>query len=396
MKILFIMPFFSYPIIRGDDLIFYHRIRTLSSRHDIRLLAFYQTLEQLRSLEKLRPYCQEIYTVKLPKWETIVNLVTGFLFSDLPLHVCKYRSLSFQKQIQEILKSQSFDIVHAFGLKLTPYLQDIPIPKVLEIMDSLQLNLERKIRISKESLLKRWLLIEEIQRIENYEKKIGKYCDCVIVVAEKDKSFIPSGRVEVIPNGIDINVFKTQIKSLEKPRIIFSGNMAYAPNIHAINWFVEICLPIIQKLIPEISLIIAGANPPKPILNLSKIKGITVTGFVDSMAEVLNQASVAIAPMQSGSGMQNKILEAMACELPIVTTSLGLGSIKARSEKEIFIADNPEEFAEKIIYLLENPQLANEIGQKARDFVIQNHSWESTANQIEDIYKQLISNEYND
>lgn len=108
------------------------------------------------------------------------------------------------------------------------------------------------------------------------------------------------------------------------------------------------------------------------------------------MAETLNQASLAIAPMQSGSGMQFKILEAMACELPVVTTTLGLGSIKAQPGQEILVADSPESFADTVITLLQNPQLAKEIGQRARTFVIQNHSWEYAASQVEEIYNQIF------
>jgi glycosyltransferase involved in cell wall biosynthesis len=253
----------------------------------------------------------------------------------------------------------------------------------------MQLNLER--RATQEKILNRWLFQEELRRIKNYEtQKVVNSCEYMTVVAQKDKTLIPSHKIEVIPNGVDINIFKPQKQNILRPTIIFSGNMSYAPNIHALNWFVKNCLPLIQTKIENVTLIIAGANPTKEIRNLTKQKGIVVTGFVDSMVDILNQANVAIAPMQSGSGMQNKILEAMATELPIVTTTLGLGSIQAQPEQEILVTDNPKQFAQYIVELLNNPQWAKEIGKKARQFVISNHSWEYTLNQIEEIYSKIM------
>jgi sugar transferase (PEP-CTERM/EpsH1 system associated) len=388
MKILFITPRFPYPPLRGDQVIPYYRLRTLGQKHEITILSFYEKPNELVGIKQIEPYCDAIYTVRLPKWQSLSNMAGGVFLSDLPLQVLYYRSSAFQTQLKIILEQNHFDLVHAFMLRIAPYVSTISAPKVIELIDSMQLNLER--RLSMEPVTRRWLFQEELRRIISYEQKIGDFFDRMIVVAEKDRALIKSDRVQVIPNGVDTNLFKPELKAQPNPVIIFSGNMGYAPNINAVNWFVELCLPRIQQVIPSASLIIAGANPNREMRGLERRGQITVTGFVDSMAETLNQASVAIAPMQSGSGIQNKILEAMACELPVVTTTLGLGSIKAQPGQEILVADSPESFADTLITLLQNPQLTKEIGQRARTFVIQNHSWEYGATQIEEVYNQIL------
>jgi len=274
-------------------------------------------------------------------------------------------------------------------LRLAPYFNHISTPKLIELIDSMQLNVER--RVALETAPKRWLWQEELRRITSYERALCNWFDNIIVVSEKDTKLIPGKRVEVIPNGIDTELFILQQQAPLNPTLILSGNMSYAPNIHAVKWFVQNCLPIIQQIIPEVCLMIAGANPSKEVRSLEKIAGVIVTGFINSMPETLRQANVAIAPMQSGSGMQNKILEAMASGLPVVTTTLGLGSLRADPGKEIILADTPEDFAKAAITLLQDNALAKDIGHNARKFVLDNYSWETSVTQVEELYNQILS-----
>ena len=384
MNILFVTPRFPYPLLQGDQLIIYHRLRILSQRHEITLLTFYHSAWELENMDRIRPYCKAIYTVYLPKWQSLINVGKGLFTSQLPLQACYYSSGKFQQQLDSILAANNFDIVHAFMMRIAPYFHHIHTPKIIELIDSMQLNLERRVVL--ESFPKRLIFQEELRRVVRYERDLPNLFNNLVVVSEKDAQLIPSDRVKVIPNGIDTDFFSLQQQSPIDPTLIFSGNMSYSPNIHSVKWFVELCLPIIQQTIPNVSLIIAGANPTTEVRGLEKKKGVTVTGFVESMPETLKKAKVAVAPMQSGSGMQNKILEAMASGLPVVTTTLGLGSLSAKPDKEILVADSPEDFAKATITLLKNSDLAREIRHQARQFVVNKYSWDFSANQLESLY----------
>lgn len=386
MKLLFVTPRFPYPPLKGDQVVSYHRLYTLSQRHEITLLTFYQNSQELENIKHIKSFCQNIHTVKIPKWQSFLNLATG-VFSYLPLQVSYYYSDAFKNKINQILSTNNFDVIHLFLLRVAPYFKDVSIPRIIELIDSMQLNLER--RIALETFPLRYILQEELQRIITYEQNLHKSFEQIVVVSEKDAKLIPGQNVQVIPNGIDTELFKQQQQYPLHPTLIFSGNMSYAPNIHAVKWFVKDCLPIIQQKIPDVSFVIAGANPSKEVQSLAKTTGVEVTGFVKSMSETLRNANVAVAPMQSGSGIQNKILEAMSTGLPVVTTNLGLGSIKAKPNKEILVADTPEDFAQVTINLLKNPLKARELGDQARKYVVENHSWKAAANQLEELYKKL-------
>lgn len=389
MKILYITSRFPYPLLKGDQVVAYHRIKDLSKKHNIILLSFYERDEDLKGIKYMEQYCSSIYTVKLPKWQSLMNVGLNALFSNLPLQVLYYRSPMFKRCLKKIIAEQKIDLIHSYLIRNSEYLKDIQLPKIIDLIDSMQLNLGRRI-ILEPSIIKRIVFKEELRRIRNYECNIGEYFNHMFVVANEDKALINSDNVSVIPNGVDIEQFSPNKDINPVYTLIFSGNMGYEPNINAVMWFAENCFPILKKRYPNLQLCIAGGNPTSEVKKLAeRYNGIEVTGFVESMPDTLNKAQIAVAPMQSGSGMQNKILEAMACSLPVVTTTLGLGSIKAQHEKELFIADGSEETIEAILRLIQDVHLRDYIGKNAREYVKKNHSWNHMADLVEQIYLKV-------
>lgn len=386
-NILFITSRFPFPMIKGDQVVAFNRMKNLSENNGIILITFYENDSELKYLPVLEKYCFKIYAIKLTKFQSYFNIFIRFLFSNEPLQVLYYKSKNFEKILFKVLEENEIDIVHCCLLRMSGYLKKIKTPKVLELIDSMILNLHR--RVKKESGIKKYIFKEEYARVIKYEKHQVELFDKTIVVAEADREYIGVRNVEVIPNGVDIDIFKPFNTKLKEYDLIFSGNMGYEPNINAVRWFIEECYPLLIDIIPNIKICIAGNNPSQYIKNLQNITGITVTGFVESIAVILNESKIAIAPMQSGSGMQNKILEAMACGLPVITSEIGLGSIKAEDKKEIFIAKDKHEFAKTIIKLLNDEYLLTEVGTKARLYVEEFHSWRKSNILVNNLYLLL-------
>ena len=225
--------------------------------------------------------------------------------------------------------------------------------------------------------------------MRRYERRIHELAEALIVVSDQDAPFFPSDKVTVVENGVDTDVF-SPIEDVVRPKhIVFSGRMGYGPNAEAAQWFVRECLPTIRTHVPEATLSIVGADPPRSVQRLAKQSGVTVTGFVDSIARAVNEASVVVVPLQSGSGIQNKILEAMACARPIVTTTIGRGAIQAADGRELLVADGRAAFADAVIALLEDRPRAEALGLRARAYVVENHSWERAGDLVERIYERL-------
>lgn len=387
-QILFISPRFPFPTLKGDQLVIYHRLKSLSKKYDITLLTFYRHQKQLDDLEELGKYCHSIHPIKLSNGLILKNLFKA-LFGRKPYQVQFFQSTSFAESLSALLNEHSFQLIHCFTLRLYPYTQKHELPVVLELIDSMVLNIKSLVKIV--SPLRSFVFKQELNRMMNYEPMIAKESEAVIVVSEFDKNEIGEAKIKVIPNGVDTKKFYTLNKSPETkaPTIIFTGNMKYAPNVEAVKWFVNTCFPSILSEIPEAKFRIVGVNPAPDVLALEKIEHVEVVGFVEDLALEINEAKVAVAPMQSGSGIQNKILEAMACKTPVVTTKKGCEGLMAKSGEAIVVANKANEFAKDVISLLTDTKLNEEIGEGGHQYVQEHHSWDNGAKEVDKLYQEL-------
>ena len=389
MRLLYLTPRFPNPSLKGDQLVAYHRLRALGRRHEIALVSLVESDEELSRVDDVRECCASVDIVRLPRYRAIARVAVGALVSKAPLQILYYRSAELERRVRELVQTQSFDVAHAFMLRMAPYLRLVPAPSVLDAMDSMQLRMQRNVAV--EHSLRRWLFRAELRRVTPYEREIGPATDTVIVLSERDAEFFPGATTAAIGNGVETEAFAPDPRLREPDTIVFSGIMSYPPNVHAARWFAEHCFPAVRAAVPGARLLLAGASPPAELRELDGRDGITVTGFVESMPATLNRASVAVAPMLSGAGMQNKVLEAMACGLAVVTTPLGLGSIRAEPGHDLVVAEGAEAFAAAVVELLGDPDRTRELGERARACVIERHSWEQAASDVEAIYERILA-----
>jgi sugar transferase (PEP-CTERM/EpsH1 system associated) len=388
MRILFLTPRLPYPPRKGDQVVAYHRLRTLSSRHEIVLLTLFERPSELEGVERLREYCSAVHAVRLPRWRSTLNMLALGAVTRTPFQVLYYRSAAFRRKLDELLRSEPFDVVHAFMLRLAPYLEHVRAPKVLEMIDSMELSMGRTAARSRG--LRRLAYAEEQRRVRPYERNADRVADRLVFVSEIDRRMVPSDRSVALPNGVDPAATAEAPPAGSSPIVVFSGNMGYAPNVDAASWFVHRCWGGVRAALPAAELRIVGASPAPAVEALAARPGVRVTGFVPEMAAVLREAAVAVAPMQSGAGMQNKILEAMACGIPVVTTTLGLGAIAARPGEEVLVEDDPARFAASVVALLRDGDRRRALGASGRAYVNAHHSWEEAARRVDAMYATLV------
>jgi sugar transferase (PEP-CTERM/EpsH1 system associated) len=389
MKLLFITARFPYPPVKGDKAIPYYRLKTMAQEHEITLLTFYESAQELTGLERVAPFCKEVITVKKSLLRSLFNMTVWGLFSRLPFQVLYYRSRKFTNALKELTARENFDLIHVYMLRIAWCAADANIPKVLELIDSMQLNFQRRAEQEKWPL--KLLFYMELKRLKGYENRMVRRYDRCIVVSDKDRQTIGHPNAVTIPLGIDTDLFRPPEGEKKPGRVIaFTGNMGYFPNRNAISWFLEHCWPLVLEEVPDAQLKIAGPDPGTGIKKYHDGKRVHVTGFVESMPKVLQEARAAIAPMRSGSGMQFKILEAMACGVPVAATSMGLGSIPAEHDKHILLADEPESFARHCVKLLTDDSLRERIGNAGLDMVRRNFSWEKNVSWLHNLYQEIF------
>jgi glycosyltransferase involved in cell wall biosynthesis len=270
-----------------------------------------------------------------------------------------------------------------------PNLDNIIAPVVLDLVDSMGLNFRR--RAERSRALSRFFWEFEQARVAKYERKAVMRAVASFVVSALDQKEIGISGIQVLPLGVDSEIYSKGSQSAD-PIVVLTGNMAYRPNIEAALWMARKCWTVVRSRVKDAKFVIAGSRPSSALLSLVSDQSIHVTGRVESMSNLLQTAQVAVAPMQSGSGMQFKILEAMACGIPVVTTTLGLGDIKATAGKDLFVADTPDDFVEAILSLLDSVSLRERIGSSGYSFVRTYHTWDAINSEFERILtSSLIS-----
>jgi sugar transferase (PEP-CTERM/EpsH1 system associated) len=385
VRVLFVTSRFPYPPLKGDQLIVFHRLRLLARRHEVHVLAFAEDEDDLAGADELRRHATSVESVLLPRWRAVANVAFAAPFSPLPLQLLYFRSREFRVRLARLLERHDFDVVHAYFHRVVPFVEGLRVPTVVDLMDSMQLRAQRNAET--ERRLRRVMWREELRRIRRLEHEVAARFPRVLVVSEQDRALIPGDNVVVVPNGVDAETFSPQRELREPNVIVFSGVMRYGPNVHAVHWFVDEVLPRLEGAL----LRIVGANPARSIRELDARPNVEVTGFVESMPEELNRASVAVAPMVSGSGIQNKILESLAVGVPVVATPIGRGSIEAGEDDGLIVAEDAGAFAEAVSALLRDPARAQALGARGRELVLERYTWERNAEAVEAIYEEVVS-----
>ena len=367
----------------GDQVISYFRLTNLARSNTIELICF-GDLDKADDLDAVQVLEKAGIVVHLVRWSkalAALQVLRAIPDRSMPFQCAYFRSAQFRKTYQQVSERFAPDALYSVMIRILPNAADYQGHLFVDMVDSMGLNFGR--RASMETGLKGWLLGREAARVDAYEKKIAERADRCFVVSSIDQQAIGSDHVGVLPLGIDVQRFNKPAQAATAPLIAFTGNMFYQPNADAVLWFAEHCWPAIKAAVPGVRLVIVGNRPQPGVVALGKQDGsIEVMGRVPSVAAILKTAAVAVAPMRSGSGMQFKILEAMACGVPVVATTIGQGDIGCVAGSDILVRDTGAEFAEQVVALLQDPALREKIGEAGFRYVQENHSWDAINQQF--------------
>ena len=401
MKILFLSLRCPYPPHRGDRIRSYNFIKQLSKQHAVTLVYFAESETDIESAKHLKPFCERIEWVRFHRSFAFLNTGVHCL-SRHPLQLHYWYAPQMQRKINELLAQEHFELIHAQLFRMGQYVTEVQGPiKVLDLCDSLALNLNRRAELESNPWLakikldctpKRFLVKLEEKRVRRYEVDIMKAFDCGTVVARFDRDYLLAQddtlNLSIVPMGVDLSYFQPNPITEPAPMLLFTGTMNYFPNADAAIYFCSEVFPRIRERHPKACFYVVGNHPSEPVKRLEAQDGVVVTGYVPDVRPYFEKASVFVAPLRAGSGIQTKNLEAMAMGVPVVTTSVGAMGLEADIGKELLVADTPADFAEQVIHLLDNECLRKTLAQTARTRVENSYSWEAIGDRLKHVYVQ--------
>ena len=388
-KLVIILSRFPYPLEKGDKLRAFNQIKELSKKYQITLIATSDKKVQKDSIEKLRKYCSTIYILHLNKISIAFNVLLQF-FTNKPFQTGYFYSSKNNARIKNILNELKPDHIFCQLIRVSEFVKNYhDCPKTLDYMDALSKGIER--RIEKAPFYSKWIFRTEAKRLGIYERQIFDYFENHIIISEQDRELIlhPKRKsIHCIPNGVDASFFE----KIEQPRdkdLIFVGNMSYAPNIEACNFISKEILPLLNsKSTQPYSLLISGANPHANIIRLSKENtSIEITGWVDDIRISYARGKIFVAPMMIGTGMQNKLIEAMAMGIPCITTELANNAIGGIHHKSIVVAETKQDFVLAIQKLLSDDEFYATISEGGRILVQDKFNWLATTQKLSEIFE---------
>lgn len=376
-----------YPLDKGDKLRAFNQLKSLSQQHDVYLFALNDTTIHPQALGVLKTYCKDICIASINKIEIAFNLVFG-LFGHKPFQVYYFHHQRAQKIFNNFNQQVNPDAIFCQLLRTAEYVKNInKVPKTLDYQDAFAKGMERRIKDA--NFFMKLIFKAEYERLRQYEHIIFHYFEHHVIISEQDKKFIiheENNNIAVIPNGVDLEYFNP-IKVQNDFDLVFTGNMSYPPNINCALFLVNEVMPLVWAQFPETTLLISGTSPAKEVVSLASPM-VCIGGWVDDIRKSYARSKIFVAPLQIGTGLQNKLLEAMAMQIPCITSPLANAPLGAIHGEEILVGENKRAIADAVIMLLQQPELRKKLAVHGRLFVEKNYSWEKHNKKLSDIILQ--------
>jgi len=388
VKTLYLSQRIPYPPNKGEKIRTFHQIKyLLENDHDIFLCCPYTSDDELELFKQFTDQ-YGVHTQQCKLGSKVLRYFSG-LVSHKALSISNFYSLRLQEIIDQLISNESFQNIVCTSSSMAEYifnsstlLKSKNRPKL--IMDFMDLDSDKWRQYGDSSTFPmKWIYKRESALLENYEQNIYRFFDICFFISQAEVDlFCQKNEYTEIPlaigNGIEYESFTPAIHppNNNDPVFIFTGVMDYKPNIDSILWFTNNVWPKITINYSESRFIIAGMNPVPSILALTKVKGIEVTGFVDEILPYYHQSDFFIAPLRIARGVQNKVLQAFSCGLPVISTSMGAEGIDYTDGKNILIADTPDAFFDSIEMLIKNKFLYQSLKDNALLLIKNHYSWD--------------------
>ncbi len=402
MNILFIAQRVPFPPNKGEKIRTFNQLKYLSDMgHAIGVCAPLEKTEDVNYFTELSSrYCSNI------NYHTLSNkyfrLLKG-LFKGNALSVANFYSSNLQTKFDEMLSKYEYDVVICTSSAMAEYIYKSRVlnglsnkPKLL--MDFMDLDSDKWQQYANTSAWPmKWVYQREAKLLSTYEQQITHDFNASFFIADAEVELFKSqingsGKVLTMGNGMDTSEFipASVAPNNEAPVFLFTGVMDYKPNIDAVVWFVEQIWHGVVNKYPKARFIIAGMNPSTLVKELEKVSGIEVTGFVDDILPYYHQSNYFVAPFRLARGVQNKVLQAFACGLPVISTPMGAEGIDCQQGKDILIANTEAEFLSSIDKLEQDPAFCELIKSNALALIHEHYSWQGKLQVLDDVLNDKL------
>jgi len=384
------------PCTDGYRLIPANLIRRLSSKHEIHLVSFTVNDGSDEDIEFAEKYCRSVSLIPISAHVQIRPNLACRLSPRWRRARLSPGNRDARRVVQKVLHARRYDVIHVESLHAATYFVGAcgDVPTLLACHDC-QSWRKRQLLSVKGPMVEKLRVWRQWRATRRLERYLLPRVSSTVVVAERDAEILvadnPGVDMHVIHNGVDCEYFQPPAQRICRPTVIFTGNMAYFPNVRTAVTLGRSIFPRIRHAIPDAELLIVGASPEPQVTALGEMDGVTVTGFVNDMRDYLSRAAVYVCPMWIGTGIKNKLLEAMAMGLPVVSTPEACSGLAVADGENVLLATSEDEFVEQTVALLGDYARGDRIGGSGRALVEGEYSWDVAIRRYEELLLSLES-----
>jgi sugar transferase (PEP-CTERM/EpsH1 system associated) len=390
-KLLYLVHRLPYPPNKGDKIASYHQFDHLRQSYDISVGCFVDDDNDWQYVSEFQPLCEDLHVVRLNPTLARLSSLRGLLTGEA-LSLPYYRNRSMQDWVDTQLDDKRFDAILVFSGVMAQYVHGPRAGAIRCVIDFVDVDSDKwRLYAENRRGVMRWLYTREADLLLRFERAQAARADASIFVSREEAELFQrlapevAARVHYRVQGVDSARFDPSI-GFERPfpdsekAMVFTGAMDYWPNVDAVQWFVREVFPDVRAAVPEACFYIVGMNPTSEVQALATFPGVIVTGMVDDVRPYMAHAHLAALPVRVARGIQNKVLEAMAMEKPILAASPAIHGIEEFEEFSPFVSDDAGELARMAISLLRAPPL---VDRAARACVLEHFSWSTNLKKVE-------------
>ena len=386
MKIAVVTYRFPYPPDRGDRLSMYTLLRLFSQRHQVTLFSFVDGTEPPEARERISAFCERIETVHLGKARSWLQAWLG-LFGRVPSQVAYFRSAAMNARVRQALAAERFDVVFVHAFRVAPCVEGVRHPGiVMWLGDSVGMVLKRAAGYA--PWWRRPGLLWEAARADSYAVECSRRATESWVLSPVDQADLErhgAVRLVLLPHGVDDALYSLPRAIASPAEIVFLGNLSVPHNVDAACYAAREVWPLVHARHADAKLRLVGADPVPAVQALGALPGVEITGPLPDLRDMWSRAQVMLAPLRFSAGIQNKLLEAIAAGVPVVTSPGAAGGIGARHGEHVLVATTEREYADAVESVLAQPAEAAARAARAREHVRREFSWERLVRRLEQV-----------
>ena len=395
MKILYLCHRFPFPPKRGGKIRPFNMIRHLTqSGHEVTVCSLARSVDEAKEAQGIAAHCASFEMGHVKESVQMARMIVRLPVMT-PSSMGYFYSTELHHRVQKLLKSQRWDLIFVHCSSVAQYVEDVTdIPKILDFGD---MDSQKWIEYAnyKPFPLSLGYRFEGAKMLAAEKRLTHRFDLCTATTRAEWETLNSYGQkvdTDWFPNGVDADFFCPTSGDYDALTISFIGRMDYYPNQECMARFCAETWPLLKLRKPNLKLLIVGADPSPEMIKLGQLPGVTVTGSVPDVRPYIRGSALMVAPLNIARGTQNKILEAMAMGVPVVTSTIAAGGVDAESVTHFLVADSAQDYARAVLSIIDNPAERDRLAVSGRERMLSHHAWPKSMQRLNKIIDRGIQN----